>query len=98
MRVYRVFMHRLRSIFRRSRADADLEREIEIHLEQLVKESVASGMGECEARIMARRQFGPMELTKEECRDARRVFGIESFTGDVRYALRMIWTKRRFSV
>ena len=98
MRVYRVFMHRLRSIFRKSRTDADLQREIEIHLEQLVKEAVASGMSESEARMMARRRFGPLERTKEECRDTRRVDVIDNFTRDVRYALRIIWTKRSFSV
>jgi predicted permease len=98
MRVYRVFMHRLRSIFRKSRADADLQHEIEIHLEQLVKEAAASGMNESEARVMARRQFGPLEKTKEECRDTRGVNVIDNFTRDVRYALRMIWSKRSFSV
>jgi len=98
MRVYRVFMHRLRSIFRKSRADTDLQHEIEIHLEQLVKEAIASGFNESEARMMARRRFGPLEKTKEECRDTRGVNVIDNFTRDVRYALRMIWTKRGFSV
>jgi putative ABC transport system permease protein len=98
VRIYRVFMHRLRSIFMRSRADADLLREIEIHLEQLVKEAVASGMNESEARTMAGRRFGPLEKAKEECRDSRRVNVIDNFTRDVRYALRMIWSKRSFSV
>lgn len=98
MRVYRVFMHRLRSLFRKSRADADLQHEIEIHLEQLVKEAVASGMNESEARVMAHRRFGPLEKTKEECRDTRRLNMIDNLMRDVRYALRMIWSKRSFSV
>ena len=98
MRVYRVFMHRLRSLFRKSRADADLQHEIEIHLEQLVKEAIASGLNESEARMMARRRFGPLEKTKEECRDARRLNVIDNFARDVRYALRMICSKRGFSV
>jgi hypothetical protein len=91
-------MHRIRSIFRKSREDADLQHEIEIHLEQLVKEAVASGMNEFEARMMARRRFGPLEKTKEECHDTRRVNVIDNFTRDVRYALRMIWSKRGFSM
>jgi predicted permease len=98
MRVYRVFMHRFRSIFGRSRANADLQREIEIHLEQLIKQAVASGMSESAARTMARRQFGPLEKTKEECRDTRRVNVVDNFKRDLRYALRMIWTKPAFSV
>ncbi len=90
MRFGRVIMHRLRSLFRRSRADADLRREIELHFEQLVKEAIASGMSESEARVMARRQFGPVEKTKEECRDMRGVDLIENLARDVRYALRML--------
>lgn len=91
-------MCRLHSLFRRSEADADLQREIELHFEQLVKEAVASGMSESEARMIARREFGPVEKTKEECRDARRVNLIENLVRDVRYALRMIRTKPSFSV
>ncbi|MDQ2712552.1 MAG: permease prefix domain 1-containing protein, partial [Acidobacteriota bacterium] len=98
MRFSRVVMHRLRSLFRRSRADADLQREIEVHFEQLVKEAIASGASESEARMMARGQFGPMEKTKEECRDTRRVNLIDDFMRDVRYALRTIRTKPGFSV
>ena len=98
MRILGVFLLRLRSVFRKSRADAELRREIEIHFDQLVNESLASGMNESEARILARRQFGPLESTKEECRDSRRVNPIDDFKRDIRYALRMIRTKRSFSV
>ncbi len=98
MRFSRVILHRLRSLFRRSREHADLQHEIELHFEQLVKEAMASGMSESQARVMARRQFGPVEKTKEECLDATRVNLIENFVRDMRYALRMIRTKPSFSV
>ncbi len=90
MRFSRVIRHRLHSLFRGSRADSDLQREIELHFEQLVKEAMASGMSESEARMMAHREFGPVEKTKEECRDTRRVNLVENFVRDVRYALRML--------
>lgn len=98
MRFSRVVRHRLHSLFRRSRADADLQREVELHFEQLVKEAMASGVSEPEARVMARRQFGPLEKTKEECRDMRRVSPVANFVRDLRYELRMIQTKPGFSV
>lgn len=98
MRFGRVIKHRLHSLFRRPRADADLQREVEIHFEQLVKEALASGMSESEAQVMARREFGPVEQTKEGCRDMRCVTLIENFVRDIRYALRMIRTKPSFSV
>ncbi len=90
MRFSSVVMHRARSLFRRSRVDSDLQREIELHFEQLVKEAIASGMSESEARMAAQHQFGPVEKTKEECRDMRRVNLIENFLRDVRYALRTL--------
>jgi predicted permease len=97
MRFGRVILHRLRSLFRRSHAEADLQREIELHFEQLVKEAIASGMSEAEARAIARRQFGPLEKAKEECRDTRRIGLIENFLRDLRYALRMLIKNRGFT-
>ncbi|MGH9621774.1 MAG: ADOP family duplicated permease [Bryobacteraceae bacterium] len=97
MRSIYVILHRLRSLFRRSGTEADLRREIEIHFEQLVKEAMASGMSEPEARLMAQRQFGPLEKTKEECRDTRGVSLIENFVRDVRYAMRMLGKNTGFT-
>jgi len=37
VRLARIVAHRLRSLFRSSRVDADLRRELDIHLEQLTK-------------------------------------------------------------
>ena len=98
MRFSRLIAHRLHSLFRPSRANAELQSEIELHLEQLVKEAMASGMSESEARLAARRQFGSVETTKEECRDKRRVNLIDDLIHDVRYALRMIRARPGFSV
>ena len=97
MRFGRVIMRRLHSIFRRSREDADLGHEVELHFEQLVKEALASGASESEARIVARHQFGSLETTKEECRDKRRVNLVNDLARDLRYALRMIRAKPSFS-
>ena len=72
MRGLRVLRHRLQSVFRRSRSESQLDVEIEIHLEQLVRELTASGMTTGEARREALRQFGSTALTREQCRDMRR--------------------------
>jgi len=98
MRLVHVILHRLGSLFRGSRANADLQREIDVHFEQLVKEAIASGMNESEAHTVARREFGCVESTKESCRDMRRVNLIENFVRNVQYALRTIRTKPSFSV
>jgi predicted permease len=63
---------------------------MDLHLEQLIKEYKASGLSDSEARMAARREFGPLESTKEECRDVRRVSLIENTAQDVRYAIRTL--------
>jgi predicted permease len=90
MRLQRIVAHRLRSFFRRRRVDADLQRELELHLEQLTKEHVAAGLSERDARLAARRDFGSMEWTMDQCRDARRVSFFEDLVKDVAYAWRVL--------
>src|SRR4051812_17078330 len=90
MRLQRVLRQRLRSIFRTSRVENDLQQEFEIHLEQLTKEYQAKGMGEREARNEARRAFGAMAITAEQCRDTRRVRFLEDLGKDLAFAWRML--------
>ena len=84
MRIIRIIKHRINSLLHRDRIDAELQSEIELHIEQLTKEGVASGMSEPEARIIAIREFGPIEKSKEECRDMRKVNRLESTMQDLR--------------
>src|SRR5580700_5822884 len=90
MRLCRIAVHRLSSLLRKSRAEAEMERELDLHIEQLTKENIAAGMTAAEARLSTRREFGPLELTKEKCRDMRRVNLMEDAVKDVGYALRLL--------
>jgi len=90
MRNIRIVKRRLRSLLDRSNADAELQREIEIHIQQLTNEAIAAGMPEVEARAMALREFGPIDQIKEKCRDTRRVSWILDFVQDVRYGARRL--------
>src|SRR6185437_11908252 len=80
MRIHRVAKLRLRSLFRRGRAEAELKREMELHLEQLEREG-----GRREARL----RFGSSDAAEEACRDARRTGWIEDFFRDLRHSLRL---------
>jgi hypothetical protein len=90
MRLERVLRHWLRSIFRPSQVENDLQQELALHLEQLTKEYSAAGMGERDARIAARRAFGAMAITADQCRDTRRVGFLEDVGKDLAYAFRLM--------
>jgi hypothetical protein len=49
---------RLRSLFRRRKADIELEAELRFHLDQLTEGKIASGMTPEEARMAALRTIG----------------------------------------
>ena len=90
MRTIRIVKRRVHSLLHRSSADAELQREIEIHVQQLTNEAIAAGMTEAEARAVALREFGPIDQIKEKCRDTRRVSWIQDFVQDLRYGVRML--------
>ncbi|HZL55571.1 MAG TPA: ABC transporter permease, partial [Bryobacteraceae bacterium] len=68
----------------------ELRQEIELHIQQLTNEGMAGGLSRAEARAAASREFGPVEQTKEECRDTRRVGWIQDLGHDLRYGVRML--------
>lgn len=81
---------RLRSLFRRDRVEQDLSEELQFHLEQKTQEYVGGGLSSDEARRKARREFGGLEQSKENCRDTRRVNYIQDLVQDLRFGLRML--------
>src|SRR5215510_9129960 len=81
---------RLKSIFRRGRAERELDEELQFHLEKKIEEGIAEGLSPEEARYRALRAMGGLEQKKEEMRDARRVQWFTDFLDDVRYAIRSL--------
>jgi hypothetical protein len=81
---------RLRSIFRRSMVEQELDEELRYHIDRQIEENIAKGMTPEEARYATLRAMGGVERRKEECRDTRRVRWIEDLIQDVRYSLRTL--------
>jgi putative ABC transport system permease protein len=81
---------RLRSLFRGTEADQELDDELRDHLERKTEEYVAQGMTQKEAYRHARIDLEGIEQTKEKCREARRVNWIQDFTQDLHYGVRTL--------
>jgi predicted permease len=67
-----------------------MEAEMQFHLESQIAEFVRQGMTPAEAELRARREFGPIELAKDECRDEAGFQWLEHLGRDVRLALRAL--------
>src|SRR5690348_9496738 len=81
---------RVRSLVRRSRVDSELNEELQDHLDRQIEYYVAHGMMPAAARVQALRELGPIELRKDECRDARGIGLADSVRQDVTYAIRSL--------
>ncbi len=79
---------RLRALMFRSRAEEELEDEVEFHLAMARRKHRDAGHSEEEACRRARLDFGRVGAVKEDCRRVRGIESFETTTQDVRYALR----------
>jgi putative ABC transport system permease protein len=89
---------RLRSLFRRNRMEQELDEELQIHLDQTIRQGLAMGKTPDDARHAALRAMGGMEQRKVECRDTRRVRWIEDLAQDAKYAVRALTKTPGFTV
>ncbi|HEY2120956.1 MAG TPA: ABC transporter permease [Candidatus Acidoferrum sp.] len=80
----------LRNLFFSQHLDADLEQEVQSHLEMLTEENIHAGMPPHEAQRAARIELGGIEQVKEQVRDVRTGAFLDSFLQDLRFALRQI--------
>ena len=81
---------RWRALFHKEELEQELEAELRFHLENDATQNLRSGMNAGDAHYSALKSFGPLERSKEECRDARRVRFVEQFVQDLRYAKRLL--------
>ena len=85
----RQLLHRIRSFFRRSELDRDLDAEISSHLQFAIEENLQRGLPPAEARRQALLRFGGPQQTKEQQRDVRSLPLLEMLLKDLRFALRL---------
>ena len=79
-----------RDLFHVKRSERELDAELHFDIAQRVEANVRAGMTREEAERSARREFGGIDVTKEECRDTRGVRWLQDAGQDVRYGLRIL--------
>lgn len=89
-RWYYKFRLRIRTLFRRSQVERELDEEFRFHLDQRIEQEIARGLPLEEARRVAIRAMEGIEQQKEDCRDMRGLNLIEDVRRDLRYAVRSI--------
>src|SRR5260370_19481731 len=77
-------------VFKRFRWERRMDAEFRFHLNSLIADYVSQGLRPAGAERRARREFGAVELAKDECRDEKPVEWLDTLFRDVRYACRTL--------
>lgn len=80
----------LRNAFSPRRVEIDLDQEVRSHLELLTEENIQAGMPPKEAQRAARIELGGVEQLKEQVREQRVGYWLDSVAGDCRIGLRQL--------
>jgi predicted permease len=91
------FLRKLSWLARRRRKDAELEEELQFHLDEEADERIADGLSLDDARHAARRDLGNVTIVREDTRAAWTWTLVEQFAQDLRYGVRMLARNKTFS-
>ena len=80
----------LRRVFGGRRLDADLDRELQFHVDTRTQELMQDGLPRPEARRRALAEFGGMAPMREATRDARGTRWLADLWQDLRYTRRVL--------
>jgi len=90
MTICRRFRRWLPATLNRSRLESEIDAELRFHLDSYANDLISQGVPREEAFRRAKIEFGGLELTKENCRDARRAHVVESLLQDLRFGVRTL--------
>jgi predicted permease len=91
------FLARLR-FFISGKSYGEVDEEVRFHLDQQTEANIGAGMSREEARRQAAIAFGGVERAREQCREERPGYWLETFVQDARYAVRGVRRNPAFSL
>ena len=91
-------MRWIKALFGRRRAERELDKELQFHIEELVAGKIADGMDPAEARRQAILELGGPAQIKEECRDVRLLHWLEVWLAELRYGFRALRSSPAFTL
>jgi putative ABC transport system permease protein len=86
-----------RNLFHKDRMEWELTEEIRAHLEMLVELKVKEGLDPAEARRVALIELGGEEQVKENVREARMGYQLDTLLQYLRYGARILLKNRGFT-
>jgi predicted permease len=89
--------YRFRALFQRNLLNAELDQELQDHVERETEKYVRSGLQVEEARRRALIALGGMEQVRQQTRDSRGTRMMEQMLQDLRYGLRSLGKNRAFT-
>ena len=98
MRRVRGWLLRLLAPIRPRRTDAEIDAELQSHVEFHIADNIRAGMTPDEARRRARLALGGVERTKDEYRDQRGFPVLDAIIRDARHACRVLLKSPGFTV
>ncbi len=98
MSALREAINRILSFFHKPQRDADLEAELQSHIDLAVEENISKGMPPDEAHRRALVRFGGVQQARERHRHARGLPALDILLQDLRYTLRTLNRNRVFTI
>jgi len=86
------------ALFRARQLEDDMAAEMRHHLDLLAEELVAQGLSPAEAAARARREFGPVDRIREDCREERGFLWLSQLGQDLAYAGRTMARAPGFTI
>ncbi|MCZ6674372.1 MAG: ABC transporter permease [Verrucomicrobia bacterium] len=96
-RLLRSFIFQARGLFLNRHKQAELDEEVQYHVDLIRNDYLQQGMEPVQARKAALKEFGHEEIIKEDCREAWGAHWLFGMIKEFRLGLRLLWKSKGFT-